>query len=46
MSIVLVAATHTHGGYEVTPGATLYSPGCAEKLVESAGQQLEKLFRP
>ena len=32
------------GGYEVTPGATNYAKGAAEKLTASAIQQLEKLF--
>lgn len=32
------------GGYEVTPGATKYQPGCGELLVESAVRQLKALF--
>lgn len=32
------------GGYEPTVGSTLYQPGAAEKLIESARAQLEKLF--
>jgi len=32
---------YEQGGYEVTPGATAYAPGCAEKLAESATRQLE-----
>jgi hypothetical protein len=35
---------YDQGGYEVTPGATVYAPGCAEKLLESASRQLEQLF--
>jgi hypothetical protein len=35
---------YEQGGYEVTPGATAYAPGCGEKLVESASRQLEQLF--
>ena len=36
---------YRQGGYEVTPGATVYSPGSVEQIVKSAGQQLERLFR-
>ena len=36
---------YEQGGYEVTPGATTYAPGCAEKLAESALRQLKGLFR-
>ena len=36
---------YEQGGYEVTPGATVYAPGCGEKLVESASRQLEQLFK-
>jgi neutral ceramidase len=32
------------GGYEVTPGATAYAPGCAEKLAESASRQLKAMW--
>jgi neutral ceramidase len=35
---------YAQGGYEVTPGATVYAPGCGEKLVESASRQLKQLF--
>ncbi len=35
---------YNQGGYEVTPGATAYAPGSAEKLVESATRQLKELF--
>lgn len=35
---------YPHGGYEVTPGATLYQPGCGERLVDSAVRQLTALF--
>ena len=35
---------YEQGGYEVTPGATAYAPGCAEKLAESATRQLKDLF--
>jgi hypothetical protein len=35
---------YDQGGYEVTPGATLYAPGCGERLVESASRQLKDLF--
>ncbi|HOX57746.1 MAG TPA: neutral/alkaline non-lysosomal ceramidase N-terminal domain-containing protein [Candidatus Paceibacterota bacterium] len=35
---------YVQGGYEVTPGATAYAPGCAEKLAESAIRQLKRLF--
>jgi hypothetical protein len=35
---------YDQGGYEVTPGATVYAPGCGEKLVESACRQLKDLF--
>ncbi len=35
---------YEQGGYEVTPGATVYAPGCAEKLAESASRQLKELF--
>jgi neutral ceramidase len=35
---------YEQGGYEVSPGATVYAPGCAEKLAESASRQLAKLF--
>ena len=35
---------YEQGGYEVTPGATVYAPGCAEKLAESASRQLASLF--
>ena len=35
---------YEQGGYEVTPGATAYAPGCGEKLVESASRQLKQLF--
>jgi neutral ceramidase len=35
---------YAQGGYEVTPGATVYAPGCAEKLAESAIRQLNSLF--
>lgn len=35
---------YDQGGYEVSPGATVYAPGCAEKLAESASRQLAKLF--
>jgi len=37
---------YEQGGYEVTPGATAYAPGCAEKLAESAARQLRGLFGP
>jgi neutral ceramidase len=37
---------YAQGGYEVTPGATSYAPGCAEKLAESAVRQLRELFPP
>jgi hypothetical protein len=33
------------GGYEVTPGATVYAPGCSERLVASASRQLPALFK-
>jgi neutral ceramidase len=36
---------YPQGGYEVTPGATIFSPGCSEQLVDSAHRQLETLFR-
>jgi hypothetical protein len=36
---------YDQGGYEVTPGATAYAPGCAEKLAESATRQLARLFK-
>jgi len=32
------------GGYETTVGSTLYEPGAAERLVESAAAQLDRLF--
>ena len=32
------------GGYETTTGSTFYEPGSAEKLVQSALAQLERLF--
>lgn len=32
------------GGYETTSGSTFYEPGSAERIVESALTQLEKLF--
>ncbi len=32
------------GGYEVTPGATMYQPGCGERLADSASRQLVALF--
>jgi hypothetical protein len=32
------------GGYETTPGSTLYEPGAGERLVDSAMQQLQTLF--
>jgi neutral ceramidase len=35
---------YEQGGYEVSPGATVYAPGCAEKLAESALRQLVMLF--
>ena len=35
---------YAQGGYEVTPGATAYAPGCAEKLAQSASRQLKLLF--
>ena len=35
---------YEQGGYEVSPGATVYAPGCAEKLVDSARRQLTALF--
>jgi len=35
---------YEQGGYEVTPGATAYAPGCAEGLAESAVRQLKALF--
>jgi hypothetical protein len=35
---------YQQGGYEVSPGATVYAPGCGEKLVESASRQLAALF--
>jgi hypothetical protein len=35
---------YEQGGYEVSPGATVYAPGCAERLAESASRQLVKLF--
>ena len=35
---------YQQGGYEVTPGATAYAPGCAERLAESAKRQLRELF--
>lgn len=35
---------YAQGGYEVTPGATAFAPGCAEKLAQSATRQLEALF--
>jgi hypothetical protein len=38
-------AAYADGGYEVTPGATLYQPGCGEALVESAVWQLAGVFR-
>ena len=34
----------TQGGYETTTGSTFYEPGSAEKLVQSALGQLERLF--
>ena len=39
-----IREAYAQGGYEVTPGATVYAPGCAEKLVESATRQLKELF--
>jgi len=35
---------YAEGGYEATPGATMYQPGCGEALVESALRQLSQLF--
>ncbi len=35
---------YAQGGYEATPGATMYQPGCGEALVESAVRQLGELF--
>lgn len=35
---------YDQGGYEVTPGATAYAPGCAENLAKSAVRQLKELF--
>jgi neutral ceramidase len=35
---------YDQGGYEVTPGATVYAPGCGERIVESASRQLKQLF--
>jgi hypothetical protein len=32
------------GGYETTSGSTFYEPGSAERIVESAVTQLERLF--
>jgi hypothetical protein len=32
------------GGYETTSGSTFYEPGSAERIVESAVAQLERLF--
>jgi hypothetical protein len=32
------------GGYETTPGSTLYEPDAAERLVDSALRQLRTLF--
>ena len=40
-----IREAYEQGGYEVTPGATVYAPGCGEKLVESASRQLEELFK-
>jgi hypothetical protein len=39
-----IREAYEQGGYEVTPGATVYAPGCGEKLVESASRQLQHLF--
>jgi hypothetical protein len=35
---------YDQGGYEVTPGATVYAPGSGERLLESASRQLAALF--
>jgi hypothetical protein len=32
------------GGYEVTTGSTFYQPGAAERLAQSAIEQLQRLF--
>ena len=34
-----------HGGYESTPGVTMYVKGTGEKITRSAIKQLNKLFR-
>jgi neutral ceramidase len=39
------AESFEQGGYESTPGATMYAKGAGEKLVASALNQLEKLFK-
>ncbi len=39
------AAAFEQGGYEVTPGATRYVPGTAERLVQAQLQQLNTLFQ-
>ena len=35
---------YEQGGYEASPGATVYAPGCAERLAEAALRQLTRLF--
>ena len=35
---------YEQGGYEVSPGATAYAPGCGEKIVKSGLRQLTALF--
>ena len=35
---------YAQGGYEVTPGATWYQPGCGEALMEAAVRQLTALL--
>jgi len=32
------------GGYETTVGSTHYEPGAAERLVDAAAEQLDRLF--
>lgn len=39
------AESFEQGGYESTPGATMYVKGAGEKLIASALGQLEKLFK-